>query len=183
MFLLELIGGILGFGMNLIMWVIRIIFALITAGIAVIKGRNGLVWGLATLIFPWTFLIIIFLDKKYPKLPREIRENPAFAGKDPAVASIMALSAIIAKSNGIISKEEIKFIKQFLMTQFHLSAEEINDYAAAFDYGKNNPQQYNIFTNVVKGYCTSWTLNMIAYLFVGISIQDGDNGQKESERS
>ena len=181
MFLLELLGGILGFGMNLIMWIIRIVLALIVAGIAAIKGRNALVWGFLTLFIPWTFIIIFFVGKKYPKLPRQLREHPAFVGKDPAVASIMALSAIIAKANGTISKEEIKFIKEFFMKQFHLGPQEINGYADAFDYGKTHPEEYNVFAEVVKGYCSAWTLNMLAYLFVGISIQGEDNGQKESE--
>ena len=181
MFLLNLIGSILGFGMNLILWVVRIIIAFIVAGVATIKGRNGFLWGILALIFPWLIFIIFFLNKKYPKFPKELRDHPAFKDKNPAVASIMALSAIIAKSNGAVSKEEIKFIKGFLQSQFNISTVEINSYAEAFEYGKSHPEQYEIFTQMIRGYYTGWTLNMLAYLFVGISVQGVDNGQKETE--
>lgn len=181
MSLFSLIGGILGFGMSLILWIIRIILAMIVGGIASFKGRSAFLWGLLTLVFPWTFFIIFFIGKKYPKFPSEIRNHPGFAGKDPAVASIMALSAMIAKANGSVSKEEIRFIKDYLIGQFHISSSEINNYAEAFDYGKNHPEQYNVFTQMVRAHCSAWTINALAYLFVGISLQGNDNGQKESE--
>lgn len=181
MSILGLIGSILGFGMNLIFWIVRIILALMVAVVAGVKGRSGLLWGLLTLVFPWTFFIIFFIGKKYPKFPIEIRNDKAFQGKDPAVASIMALSAIIAKANGSISKEEIRFIKDFVIGQFNISSTELNNYADAFDYGKNHPEQYTVFTEMIRGYCSGWTINMLAFLFVGISLQGEDNGQKESE--
>lgn len=181
MSIVSLIGGILGFGMSLILWIVRIILAIVVGAVAGLKGRSGLLWGLLTLVFPWTFFIIFFLGRKYPKFPGEIRNNAAFAGRNPAVASIMALSAMIAKANGSVSKEEIRFIKEFIVGRFNINGAELNNYADAFDYGKNHPEQYTIFTEMIRGYCSGWTINMIAYLFVGISLQGEDNGQKESE--
>lgn len=181
MSIMNLIGAILGFGMNLIFWIVRIILAIVVGAVASLKGRSGLLWGLLTLIFPWTFFIIFFLGRKYPKFPSEIRNDAAFAGKNPAVASIMALSAMIAKANGSVSKEEIRFIKEFIIGRFNINGQELNNYADAFDYGKNHPEQYTVFTEMIRSYCSVWTINMIAYLFVGISLQGEDNGQKESE--
>ncbi len=181
MSILSLIGGILGFWMNLVLWIVRIILAIIVGAVASFKGRSGLLWGLLTLVFPWTFFIIFFLGRKYPKFPPELRNHEAFMGKDPSVASIMALSAMIAKADGSVSKEEIKFIKDFIVGRFNVTTTEINSYASAFDYGKNNPEQYTIFAQMIRGCCSGWTINMLAYLFVGISLQGEDNGQKESE--
>ncbi|WP_054740159.1 DnaJ domain-containing protein [Cellulosilyticum ruminicola] len=181
MTLFDVIGGILGFGVNLIFLFVRVILALVVGGVASFKGRSAFIWGILTFIFPWVFLIIWFIPKKYPKLPRELRKNPAFEGKDPAVASIMALSAMIAKANGSVSKEEVRFIKDFIIGQFNISGAELNTYADAFDYGKNHPEEYNVFTQMVRDYCSAWTINALAFLFVGISLQGSDNGQKESE--
>lgn len=181
MTLFNIIGGILGFGVSLIFWIVRMVLALVVGGVASFKGRSAFLWGILTFIFPWIFLIIWFVPKKYPKFPGALRKHPAFEGKDPAVASIMALSAMIAKANGSISKEEVRFIKDFIIGQFNMSMAELNTYADAFDYGKNHPEEYNVFTEMVRGYCSAWTINALAFLFVGISLQGVDNGQKESE--
>ena len=39
--ILNIIGNILGFGLSLILWVFKLILAIVVGGIAHFKGRNG----------------------------------------------------------------------------------------------------------------------------------------------
>lgn len=181
--ILNIIGNILGFGLNLILWVVKLVLAIVVGGIAHFKGRNGWLWGIATFFLPWIFFIIIFMPKRYPKLPSYLRNEEAFVGKNPVIASIMALAAMIAKSDGNVTKEEISFLKQFVTRHFGISTSELNGYADAFDYGKTHPEAYREFTSIITGYYTRRDIIIaIAYLFVGMSLQEGQaSEQKEAK--
>ena len=150
------------------------IFAFIIAGIAAFKGRNPLFWGILGFFFPWLVFIMPFIPRKMPKLAGDLRYHEAFRGRNPVVASIMALSAIVAKSDGSVSREEIKLIKQFVVKTFGLAYEELNDYADAFNYGKDHPERYKDFTYVITGYYKRRdVLVAIAYLLVKITVKEG----------
>lgn len=171
--LLELVMGILGIGFSLIAMIFKIVLAIIVGGIAGFKHRNALLWGGIALIFPWIFFVIIFMPKKYPRLSGILREEEAFQGKNPVIASIMALSAMIAKSDGSVSKEEISFIKKFISSHFGIYGAELDSYAGAFEYGKNHPESYKEFTNILREfYARRDVIIALAYLFVSVGMQD-----------
>lgn len=180
--LFDMINALLGFGVSLILGFIKIILVIIIGAMAYFKGYNGWLWSGMTLLLPWPFPIVIillmsYLPKKYPKLPREMRQDPAFEGKNPVIASIMALCAMIAKADGNVTKKEIHFIKEFIRGHFNISTAELNEYEAAFNYGKNHPDDYLIFTNIILGYYRTRRdqINLLSYLFVGLSMQEGES--------
>jgi len=180
--LLDIVSYILGVGVNLFLGVVKIILVVILAAMAYFKGYNSWIWGGLTLILPWPLPIFIlmlmsYLPKKYPKLPKEIRQNPAFEGKNPVIASMMALCAMIAKADGSVTKGEIRFIKDFIKGHFGISNEEVNTYEAAFNYGKNHPEEYVFFTQIISGYYRTRRdyVMALAYLFVGVAMQEGES--------
>lgn len=173
--LLDLIMGILGLGFSLIAMILRIVLVLIVAGIAGYKRRNPLLWGAATLFFPWIFFVVLFIPKRYPRFSGSLSGEEAFRGKNPVIASIMALSAMIAKSDGSISKEEISFIRKFISSHFGIYGEELDSYADAFNYGKTHPEAYKEFTSILKSYYVRRDVIIaIAYLFVSIAMQESE---------
>lgn len=173
-YVLGFIQSIFNLGFTLITTLFTIIFAFIIAGIAAFKGRNPLFWGILGFFFPWLVFIMPFIPRKMPKLPGDLRYHEAFRGRNPVVASIMALSAIVAKSDGSVSREEIKLIKQFVVKTFGLGYEELNTYADAFNYGKDHPERYRDFTYVITGYYKRRDILVaIAYLLVTITIKGG----------
>lgn len=172
-FLLNLIMGILGFSMNIIFIFFKLILAFIVAGIATVKRRNGFFYGVITFIFPWFIFIMPFIPTKLPQLPIILRNHEAFKGKNPVIASIMALAAIVAKSDGNVTKEEIESIKKFLTTRFNITREELNDYVGAFDYGKSHSEDYRLFTDLIKAYYGSRQMYIsLSYLFIEIAGKD-----------
>lgn len=173
-YLFGLIQSIFSVGFILITMIFTIILAFVIAGIAAFKGRSPLFWGILGFFFPWIVFIMPFIPRKMPKFVGDLKYHEAFRGKNPVVASIMALSAIVAKSDGSISREEIKVVKQFVVKTFGLSYEELNDYAGAFEYGKDHPEQYKEFTHVITSYYSRRDILVaIAYLLVKITMQDG----------
>lgn len=178
--LLNIIQAILGFGFSVIGILVHVIIAFIVGGIAYFKGRSFLLWGFATYFFPWIFFVIIFFPRKYPKFKSYLKEKEEFKGKNPVIASIMALSAVVAKADGSVSREEIALIKKFISSNFNISSEELNEYGDVFDYGKNHPDEYKEFTKViVTFYRSKDTVIAIAYLLIAISMEDG--GMTEAE--
>ena len=190
MILFEMIASILGFGMNVIFWMIKMVLVLIVGGTAYIKGRSGWLWAFIAFILPWPFLFIILLGllywpRKSPKMPSHLKNNPAFQGKNPVIASIMALAAMIAKSDGNVTKEEVHFVKQFIIGQFGIPAEEVNHYAQAFDYGKSHPEEYTYFTQIIREYYAARRDIIIAvsYLFIGIAMQQSNVPERKEEET
>ena len=180
-FIFSLIGSILGFGFNLIYIFLKLILAFVAGGIAVYKHRSGFLFGIITFFFPWFIFIMPFIPKKYPRFSNKIARLDAFRGNNPMVASIMALAAMVAKADGQIQKDEILVIRKFIAARFNMDADEINSYAGAFDYGKNNPDDYMEFTNVLVGFY-GYRKDMmiaIAYLLVSVAAQDGSISDKE----
>lgn len=193
MHLLEIIGSILGFGFNTLFGLIGLIFRIIVVGIvavvATFKGYNPWIFAIVTFITPWpiSFLMILFvsyLPKKFPKFPKNIRSHSAFEGKNPVIASIMTLSAMIAKADGSVTKEEIRYIKNFIMTNFGIHSQEVNDYADCFEYGKGHSEEYLAFTQMIRGYYHTRRdyILALAYMFVGVAFQEGtDSSVKEAQ--
>ncbi|MGL4362882.1 MAG: DnaJ domain-containing protein [Cellulosilyticaceae bacterium] len=172
--LINFILGILGFGMDVVFFVFKVILAAIAAAIAVYKGRNPIIAFIITLFLPWIILITLFIPKKIPHLPSHIRSNPAFKNKKEVNASIMALAAIVAKADGVVRKKEINLIKDFLVERFGMSMLEVNEYADVFEYGKENPEQYVHFASLLKEHPDTRYMSMaIGYTFFKM-VQDGD---------
>ncbi len=178
--LFEILQGLLGFGLSLIAFFFRIIFAFIAGFIALTKGRSFLFWGMITLFIPWVFFIVLFIPRRYPRFHSYIMNKAEFRGKNPVIASIMALSAMVAKSDGNVSKEEIIQIKKFISVNFGISFEELGTYGDVFDYGKNHPEEYREFTRVINTfYRRKDYIIAIAYLFVSIAMQDSRISENE----
>lgn len=182
MWLINLFMSIVGAGVQLVMVVMTIVLALIAGGIASYKHRSGLFWGLVVLMFPWAIIAIPFLPRKYPKFSPHIKNLDAFKGKNPVVAAIMALSAIVAKSDGAVTKEEIDLVKQFVTRSFGISGEELKSYGDAFNYGKEHPEEYKEFTNMIRSYANIGVIQAIAYLLIGLGLS-GDNLSEAKEES
>lgn len=173
-FLLNMIQGILGFGVSVISFLFTLIIAFIIAGIALYKRRNPIIWGVIGFFIPWLIFIMPFIPHNYPKFTGELKHDPAFRGKNPVIASIMALAAIVAKADGSISREEITVIKQFVTRYFGVPYESLNEYADAFSYGKEHPEKYVVFARMVRDYYNRRDIVLaLAYLLVSITMQDG----------
>lgn len=180
-YLFGIIQSILGFGFSLIAMIFTLIIAAFIGGIAFFKGRSPLIWGIIGFFFPWLIFIMPFIPRKVPKFSSDLRYHEAFRGKNPVIASIMALSAIVAKSDGSISREEISIVKQFVVRYFGLPYEALNQYADAFEYGKNHPEDYKEFTRMIATYYNRRDIIIaIAYLLVSITMQDS-KGMSEVE--
>lgn len=188
--LFGLIGYLFGATFSLVLAILRLILICIISGTALFKGYNPWIWGILTLLVPWPFpvlltLLIFYLPKKLPKLPRSMRQEPAFKDKNPVIAAIMALGAMIAKADGNVSKEEVHCIKDFVKSHFGISQEEINDYAGAFDYGKDHPEDYLVFAELILGYYRTRRdyVSALAYLFVRLAVEDGEMTAAKDEQT
>lgn len=177
--MLEILNGLFSVGWSIITILFNLLVAMIIGVTMQVKGRNGLIWGIVGFFFPVIILFVYFIPRKVPKLDRNIRNHPDFVGHNPAIASIMALSAIIAKADGRIKKEEIQLIRRFVQQQYGLNNTAINEYEGIFNYGKNNPDSYEYFTNYLRGYGRYNTKLAVSYLFVGIAMQDGAISRQE----
>jgi DnaJ like chaperone protein len=170
--MLELINGILAIGFDIITIVFRIIIVLVAALTATLKGRNGYFWGIVTLVVPWIIILLFLLPRKIPKFRSYLKEDPAFKERNPVIASIMALSAIVAKADGQVSSEEVGLIRKFVATNFRISSEELNLYQDAFDYGKDHPDEYQEFVRVLRIYHNNRGFILsISYLLLMIGVQ------------
>lgn len=178
--MIEIINSLFTFGFNLISFIFSLGLALVIGFTMAAKGRNGFLWGIAGFFFPWLIIVTMFIPAKTPKLHGTIRRHPAFVGRNPIVASIMALSAMVAKSDGHVSKEEIQLVRNFVQRQFAISSTQLNDYEAAFNYGKENPQDYQYFTDLLRQYRRYNIVMAVSYLFVGMSMQDGNLVDEEA---
>jgi DnaJ like chaperone protein len=180
----QIIQSIVGLSFDFISILFKLFLAFVAATTAFSKGRSAILWGIITFIFPWTFLIIMIMPRKYPRFTSSLNDKEEFRGRNPVVASIMALAAMIAKSDGSVSREEVNLVKQFVSMNFRLSQEELRDYGEAFDYGKNHPEAYKEFTQVITSYYYRRTdvILAISYLFVAIGIQDSNmTGPEEAK--
>lgn len=184
MFLIDLLSAILGFGFNIIIGISKLIAVLAIAGIASFKGYSGWLFALIAFVMPWplTFIclfLISSLPRKVQKFPSHIRHHSAFEGKNSIIASIMALSAMIAKADGSVTKEEVRYIREFIMKTFGISAGELNSYSDCFEYGKNHPEDYTIFTNVISQYFRTRgdILLALSFMFIGLAYQEEGNTQ------
>lgn len=180
--ILDLLMGIIGLGFSLIALILRIVFACIAGLIAAFKRRSPLLWGGATFIFPWIFFVILFMPKKYPKFQSYLAKEEAFSGKNPVIASIMALAAMIAKADGNVTRDEITFVKKFISSHFGIYGEALDSYATAFDYGKNHPEAYLEFTGIItQFYGRRDMVIALAYLFVSMAMQGEGMSSQEDE--
>lgn len=181
-FIIDFLSLILGLVFNFVFVVFRIILAFIAGGIAAYKKRSVLLWGIGTLIFPWAIIGIIILPKKYPKLRSDLRQLDEFRGKQPLIASFMALSAIVAKADGVITKEKLVVIKEYLTSSFGISREQLDEYEGAFNYGKKHPEEYREFARVIASYYKNRHSRIsIAYLFCVIAMSNGSISDAEDE--
>lgn len=168
--IVELLQGIIGFGLDVVSILFRLFLFAIVQLVMSFKNRNGFLLGILVFFFPWAVLLIFWIPKKMPKLSARHRSMEAFHGLNPVVAAIMALSAMIAKSDGHVSEEEIILVKQFVARNFRMGKEELDRYKGAFDYGKHHPEEYEEFAKVVRGFYTNrMTLLGLAYLFIGLA--------------
>ncbi len=171
---MDFFYSLIGFGVDLFYIFFKLILSFIAGVIAAFKGRNFFLWAVITFFAPYLFIIVLIMPHKYPRFNSYLNDDEAFKGKNPVVASIMALSAIIAKADGAVSKKEILFIKEFIATNFNLSQSEMNDYGLAFEYGKTHPGEYREFTRIINLYYGRRrdVISAIAYLFIMIGMQD-----------
>lgn len=180
--LLGLIQGILGFGWSIITLIFTLIMVMIICGIAVYKRRSALLWGIAGFFFPWLVIVILLLPKKYPKLRSDLRNHPAFKDKNPVVASIMALAAMIAKTDGNITKEEVHKIRQWVSENFEITGETLDSYGDAFEYGKQHPEAYGVFAGFLRVYYRNYVVRHgIAYMLVSVAVKNGQISDEEDK--
>ncbi len=181
---MQIITGILSFIVSLFTGVLQIVFrlivALVAAGIAIFKGRNAFLWFAATFFLPWAILFLIFFPSKLGRVKSYLSRKEEFKDVNLVVGSLMALTAIVAKADGHVNKEEISLIHEFAKQNFRLSKEEINRYDAAFNYGKAHPEEANEFVRVLRSfrYRQDFILS-ISYLLIAIAVHDGSITEQE----
>lgn len=177
---MEILGNLFTFGMDIISFLFVSIIAL-TAGVtAWTKGRNGLLWGGITFFLPWMIFFIFFLPVKTPKFRSYLKDQPGFKGKNPVIASIMALSAVVAKADGHVSQGEVDLIRRYITANFRISTQELATYQEAFDYGKNHPDEYGEFVSIIKTYYSNRNFILsVSYLMMTIAMKDGSIGVGE----
>lgn len=177
--LLELIQSLFSFGYSVLSFMFSLMLAVVIGLTMSAKGRNGLLWGIAGFFFPWIILVTFLIPAKQPKLHSSIRNHPAFQGKNPVVASIMALAAMVSKADGRVTKEEVALVRNFVRRQFNVSAEALNTYEGAFNYGKEHPEAYEVFTSLLSQYRRYNIVTAVSYLFVGMAMHDGQMSDVE----
>ncbi|OOB77067.1 MAG: hypothetical protein BEN19_02540 [Epulopiscium sp. Nuni2H_MBin003] len=173
--LYNILFGIIGLGLSLIELVFKLIVALIAGLIITYKRKSCGSFLLAFIIvymYPLAILLTIFIPKKVYRLDREIRNDPAFKTVDPIVASAFALSGIIAKVDGQVSKDEVRKAKTYLGEFFRLDEQSIHQFEEAFSYGKNNPTQYNLFADFLARSVPHMTKHQIFYMLMLIVMKD-----------
>lgn len=172
MSMMELLEGLFSVGFSIISVFFVIILALVAFATAWLKGRNAYFWSIVTLFQPWVIIILFLLPRKLPKFRSYLKDKPEFQDKNPVIASIMALSAIVAKADGHVSKEEVKLVQTFITNTFRISNNDLASYQSAFDYGKDHPDEYQEFVRVIKIYHNNRNFVLsLSYLFLMIGIQ------------
>ncbi len=177
---MDLLGSLFTFGMDIISFVFVSLIAL-TAGItAWMKGRNGLIWGGITFFLPWMIFFVFILPVKVPKFKSYLKDQPGFRGKNPVIASLMALSAIVAKADGHVSKGEVDIIRRYITANFRISPQELATYQEAFDYGKTHREEYSEFIKVIRTYHNNRNFILsVSYLLMTLGIKDGSQSMEE----
>lgn len=177
---MELIEGLFSVGVSIIGIMFTMLLGLVAAVTAWVKGRNTYFWGIITLFVPWVIIILFLLPRKLPKLRSYLKDKPEFQGKNPVIASIMALSAIVAKADGHVSKDEVKLIQKFITSTFRISSSELATYQSAFDYGKEHEDEYQEFVRVIKIYHNNRAFVLsLSYLLLMIGRQDSSMTDNE----
>ncbi len=166
----------------------QIIIAAIVAYVAYRKGRSWMMWGFGALVLPYlvvpAFLVLVAFAPARPSFGNASShmKYEAFGNLNPIISSIMALTAIIAKSDGRISKEEVALIKRYVSAQFGISESELAKYSEAFEYGKNHPELYGDFVAILRQYSVHYQFRMaLAYLFINVAVCDGPVKADEDE--
>ncbi len=171
--LFGMVSGIIGIAFRM----------LVAAGgglLAKAKGYNLYIWGFITLIFPWTFLLILILPPKQVVVRSYLKNEPAFYDINLGVGALMAVSAVIAKADGKVSREEVTVIRHFVNQYFQISDQELNRYEPAFNYGKENPQQMDEYLRIIRQVFPGRNKVMaIAYLLVMTGMADGELNNDE----
>jgi DnaJ like chaperone protein len=177
--MLELIGSLFTFGFNIIGFFFALGFAVIAAVVAIAKRRNPWIWGLLTLIRPWFILFLFFLPTKIPRVNSYLKNVEGFGDTNIVAASIMALSAVVAKADGQVTKEEVTVIRQYLVRVIGISPHDVNRYEKAFNYGKEHPEEYKEFAKILRTRYSQRDLLAISYLLISIGIQGNEMSEVE----
>ena len=171
----TLISGILSIGF-------RLIVAVAAGVIAAFKGRNAFFWGLITLIFPWSILILFFLPAKQHRIKTYLSEKLEFKQGNVVVGALMALTATVAKADGQVTKEEVHIIRQFVTQNFRITGAELNQYEGAFNYGKDHPEDLDEYIRILRSYHHQRDFIMsISYLLVMVAVKNGAISEKEDQ--
>lgn len=172
---MEIIGSLFTFGFNIISFFFVAVIALVAGITAWMKGRNGYLWGGITLFMPWMIFFVFMLPVKAPKLKSYLKDEPGFKDKNPVIASLMALSAIVAKADGHVSQGEVDLIRRFITVNFRISSQELATYQPAFDYGKDHPEEYKEFVRIIKTYYSNRNFILsVSYLLMTIGMKDDE---------
>lgn len=177
----DILAGVLGVGYDVIAVILRIIFALIISIVALFKRRSPLFWGVIAFIFPWMGFFFFLIPAKGYYVKSYLSKVPAFQGKDLCIGSIMALSAVVAKADGTVTREDVKTIRNFITTKFRIYGEELNHYSDTFDYGKTHPDEYIEFCRVIRTYYRGRRdiILGLAYMLVSLALENGQISNQE----
>ncbi|WP_305768538.1 DnaJ domain-containing protein [Candidatus Epulonipiscium viviparus] len=176
---MEFIIGLLfniGVGVfNIFVLFFKVVIAFIGGSVIMYKRKSMLAFVIgAILIFMYPFLVLFagLLPNKVFNLRKEIRTHPAFVGKNQLLASVFALSGIIAKFDGKVTKEEIRKIRVYIGDFFGLSSENINEYKDAFEFGKNNKDEYVEFASFIANNYNHLVRNQLLFMLMLIASEE-----------
>lgn len=180
--MLEILTGLFTIGFNIIGFFFSVMIAFVAAFIALVKGRNPLFWGILVFIQPWIIFIILLIPRKIPRIKSYLTEVEGFKDHNIVASSVMALAAVVAKADGQVTKEELKVVKQFITTTFGMGRVEISRYEAAFNYGKEHPEEYKEFAKIIRvWYNRRDFILAVSYLLISIGYQNKEMSQKEDQ--
>ncbi|ONI46191.1 hypothetical protein AN641_02135 [Candidatus Epulonipiscioides gigas] len=174
----NLLLNLIGIGVGIVTIVIKLMFAFVGAFFVAYKRKNFLSFIITFVIiymYPFLILLTLFIPHKIFKLRLEIRQDSAFIGKNSFIASAFALSGIVAKFDGKVTKEEIRKTKNYLGDFFGLSEAEITQYQDAFNFGKNNQEEYIEFASFIRNNYNSLVRNQVLFMLLLIALDEDKN--------
>lgn len=177
---MEILNALFSLGANIVSFGFQLILGIIAGLIATSKSRSGLFWGVLTFFFPWLIIIVLMLPRKLQRFKSYLSAAEGFKDKNPAIASIMALTAIVAKADGHVSQDEVDTIRRFVLQNFNISSSELTTYNVAFEYGKNHPDEYKEFARIIRLFHNQRTFILsLSYLLLKLGTKQKANTHKE----
>ncbi|OON95254.1 MAG: hypothetical protein ATN31_11350 [Candidatus Epulonipiscioides saccharophilum] len=184
-FIANLLFNIIGLGLSIITILFKLFVALL-GGLVVLYKRKSvpefIIAFIIIFLYPFLALFSVFVPHKIFHLRKDIRYHPAFVGRDPHIASVFALTGMISKFDGQITKEEIRKVRAYVGDFFGITAETIDLYQESFVFGKEHPEEVQEFSMFIANNYNRLVRSQIIFLFMLIAIKDDKSLDQSMEQ-